>query len=722
MSHISGQSTADPDLPVSMIRVSATQPKGDLTAPTVEPLTPCTGNHHSLQDTQSPERIATAACSVLRLLRLPLLLDNILRNIDGGEPLSQGLQSALSQRSIRERQLMRRFASDLCCACDNLLSEDPSLADEDIEMEHGQAHQQKQKAEAVVEDRAELEPSMETPTPVCLAPIADKNHGTLHKSCGKVTSSDAQAHAGHNAAVQSDLQETEKSGRQLSDTEVIEDMIGSDSEAFCTATFKPSRPVGKSMCSHLGNEDSSTLATKTVTRATSPKTTPSMEPMTPERTPSQPTFREATILTSPKDDCLLNQAIVDFIRHSYEQVRRLSLMDNSQETYKALFELLLTHATQIDREQEDKALWSDGLQWVSLLEAGYKERQKGTVAYALTAISFARWHASEVQLIDGATTKGAAQEPQLDKLIRELLDNPGKMTVLRLMEDQMALFLDIGKTDLSKFRRDLESEGLPLSSSLPPPRRGELDDLCTLVQEPIDGDRLLIVGTGLEFGIESIYKLGGTTWLNDEVILACLHLSDRLPFVRVGFSIPVHRQTEAHGLISRPFETAADQLADWHSRTEEESRLVCFFPILSHEEHFSLLEINERKGCIFHYDSQSKGEYRDIKKACEKEFPYYQFLEEPALQQNDGHNCGPLVIKHARSRMLNLPVMPRSAETYDACELRSEAVQILRTAWDGGALVAAPKPGKRKRGVRVKRQAERQAKRREGGTFIPSDE
>ncbi|KPA38771.1 hypothetical protein FLAG1_08395 [Fusarium langsethiae] len=672
----SGQSTADLDPPISLSRTSVAQPERDPTTCVVEPLTPCTADHHSSQDTHSPERTASAARSLLHLLRLPLILDGILRNVDEGEQLSQRLRSALSQRSVRERQRIRSFANDLCCACDDLLDEGPSLVDEDIDAEGGQAHQQKHKGEAAVEDRAGLEPSMEPPVPICLAAIAGKKKDdTVFERCDEMVSSGTQPRMDHNAATQFDLQDTEKSGPRLPEAEVA-DIGGLNSEAFCTATFRPSSPVGKSICSRLVAEDSSTSAVKAAPLVTFPKATPSIEPLTPERTPSRTGFREVTVLTPPKDNYLLDQVIGDFIHDSYEQVRRFNLPGNSQETYKALFDSLPTRATQVDREQKDEILWSGGSQWVSLLEAGYGERQKGTIAYALTALSFARWHASQVQLIDGATTtQGAAQgvsarilgprprpedenglrvwersrkklnthlargrkwarlveelgigillknpwqlakssQPQLDILIRGLLGDPEKMTVLELLTDQVALFLDIGKTDSGKFRKDLETEGLPLSSPLPPLKRGELGDLYTLVRDSIDGDRLLIAETDFEFGVESIQKLDGTTWLNDEVILACLHLSDRLPFVRIGFSIPVHQQTEVHRPMPRPFERAAKQLEEWRSMTEEQSWLICFFPLLQHENHFSLLEVNERERCVFHYDSLSKGECNDIK-------------------------------------------------------------------------------------------------------------
>lgn len=80
----------------------------------------------------------------------------------------------------------------------------------------------------------------------------------------------------------------------------------------------------------------------------------------------------------------------------------MSLPESSPGTYKALFDALGT--------QESEDGWSDGSQWVSLVEAGNGERHKGSIRYALTATAFARWHASQVRLLDGVVAQKAAKE------------------------------------------------------------------------------------------------------------------------------------------------------------------------------------------------------------------------------------------------------------------------------------------------------------------------
>ena len=186
------------------------------------------------------------------------------------------------------------------------------------------------------------------------------------------------------------------------------------------------------------------------------------------------------------------------------------------------------------------------------------------------------------------------------------------MAVLRLLADQMTLLLETGKTNPDEFYSGLESNGLQVSDSGSITRCVELDAFYKQVLNSITCDTILVAGTDFRFGVESLRRLGATRWLNDEVILACLHVADKLSFIRVGFSIPIHRQTRAHDAIPRPFERAAKQMAAWH-QVEAQSPLVCFFPLFQHQNHFSLLEINEREGFIYHYDSMGQGENADVK-------------------------------------------------------------------------------------------------------------
>ncbi|KAM5354951.1 hypothetical protein ACJ41O_001597 [Fusarium nematophilum] len=529
-----------------------------------------------------------------------------------------------------------------------------------------------------------LDPSSSPDPPPSLQPlrstkpthIAENEEGDIAlEGRNEVPSSDTQPRAENDDVKQSTFQHTNGRDPQLIHVEDVNERSGPSLDAFCTATFRPKTGVGDGTGVMVSGTSASMAGTTLM--AGSPNVMPSIEPMTPERTPSPIGLRGATPPRQP-DDCergcldLLDQAVDDFVHDSHEQIRQFSSRGNSRETYKALFDSLGNEANETG---EERTRWSDGSEWVSLLEAGHGERHKGTICYALTAIAFARWHTSQVRLVDGATTaQKAAQEvsarilgpkpeddennrkewerrrkrlgthltrgrkwsrlveelgsgillknawqlaksPELalETLVKGLPGSPEKATVLRLLADQMTLLMETGRTNPDKFRYDLKSEGLPFSDPCSSTGCVELDGLYEQVRDSITGDMLLVKGTDFRFGVDSLLRLGGTRWLNDEVILACLHLSDKLAFVRVGFSIPIHRQTRSHSTIPRPFERAAKQMAEWHHQAEARSRLVCFFPLFQHQNHFSLLEINEREGSIFHYDPMGEGENADVK-------------------------------------------------------------------------------------------------------------
>ncbi|RKL09832.1 hypothetical protein BFJ70_g16599 [Fusarium oxysporum] len=110
---------------------------------------------------------------------------------------------------------------------------------------------------------------------------------------------------------------------------------------------------------------------------------------------------------------LLDQSVADFIRESYEQVQRLSLPGNSQDTYKALFDAL-----QAQTEEENE--WSDGSQWVAVVEAGDNDRCMGSIRFALTACGFAQWHQSQVRWLERAacmTTQLASDVDEENKTL-----------------------------------------------------------------------------------------------------------------------------------------------------------------------------------------------------------------------------------------------------------------------------------------------------------------
>jgi hypothetical protein len=60
--------------------------------------------------------------------------------------------------------------------------------------------------------------------------------------------------------------------------------------------------------------------------------------------------------------------------------------------------------------------------------------------------------------------------------------------------------------------------------------------------------------------------------------------------------------------MPRPFEMAVKKIAAWHNEADDSAKLVSFFPLFQNQNHFTLLEVNERDDCIYHYDSLSEVE------------------------------------------------------------------------------------------------------------------
>ncbi|KAL7940605.1 hypothetical protein V8C42DRAFT_337091 [Trichoderma barbatum] len=368
---------------------------------------------------------------------------------------------------------------------------------------------------------------------------------------------------------------------------------------------------------------------------------------------------------------ILEQPIEEFARESCEQIRPFASLEDPA-TYKVLYDSLKC------MEDEKKPKWSSGTEWASLVTKGYNSRQIGSVNYAMTAMAFTKWHTSQVALLSDMSSSTASQLKNWDRqrkkinthlargrkwcrlvknlsigilfknpwdlvktkdatltwFIEKISEDQGKMFILKSLTTQLEYLFNNGKTDNRKFENELRREGY-LADNNKKSVDTLLDTLYSEVEQSISN---------------SLQRLKGNTWLNDDVIIACLHLSDKMEFVRIGFSVPIHKPASPNSPIKRPFERPAAQVATWHKELGES--LVCFFPLLQYNNHFTLLEINYREGYIFHYNS-IKSNSNDVKEAYEKEqvLSNFRFIEQEAIQQTDYSSCGLMVIKHAQSRM-----------------------------------------------------------------------
>lgn len=182
-----------------------------------------------------------------------------------------------------------------------------------------------------------------------------------------------------------------------------------------------------------------------------------------------------------------------------------------------------------------------------------------------------------------------------------------------MLSNQVELLLETGKTDQDLFSKELLRDGLLSYEEAPSSaEHSELNVLLESVQS-LGLEKLQLNDSTFTFCVESLLKLSSSRWLNDEVILACMHLSDKHGFVRVGFSVPIHQQTRSTKTMARPFERASKQISQWHNELKKSTSLVSFFPIFQRQNHFSLLEINEKDSIIYHFDPLATDENTDVK-------------------------------------------------------------------------------------------------------------
>lgn len=182
---------------------------------------------------------------------------------------------------------------------------------------------------------------------------------------------------------------------QLIRVEDTNDGSESISDVFCTATFQHKSGDGEDLRADAAASTVSAGASGTPPVASSPNITPSAEPINNLRAAGRQTSASNVgwiSLTNP-----LTTSSMTVPRRYSSSVR-----PGTRQRRTRLSSILL--------EGEDGTKWPDGSEWVSLVEAGYSQRHRGSIRYALTAIAFARWHASQVRLIDSTTYQKAAQE------------------------------------------------------------------------------------------------------------------------------------------------------------------------------------------------------------------------------------------------------------------------------------------------------------------------
>lgn len=116
-------------------------------------------------------------------------------------------------------------------------------------------------------------------------------------------------------------------------------------------------------------------------------------------TPSIPSpFKDALTEDVPEQEKnifahqMLHQSIGDFTQEARLIIKRFSSPREPDATHLTLISYL--QYAGVNNEKTG----TDGSEWLSLVEAGHKDHQLGTIKYAIATMAFTRWHESRVNL------------------------------------------------------------------------------------------------------------------------------------------------------------------------------------------------------------------------------------------------------------------------------------------------------------------------------------
>jgi hypothetical protein len=316
-------------------------------------------------------------------LQLTPILDAILDIRVEEQTFGQAVKEALTQRPSSDQYRIRSFAYSIWQNCDNIHKPVPDYINEN----NGNRSQDY--------TQPALESNIESPLFIDHGGTLEDDSLTLQKR-NDLCSHDAQLSAHENDVGQSAGCYIDGEKPQLI-CDAEEDRNTPDlrgTEAFGPGLESSNKAEAGAVVSSM----SSSVANTIIMASSSPSISMNFETM-----PSPTGYEEHSFLVQ-EDRCgqhclaLIDQGIDDFVYDSQQQVGEFSSPGNSGETYKALSDLLKDGT---ENSTQDQVQWSDGTEWLSLLESWHGERKKGTIRYAITAMAFARWHTSSVRLIKG---------------------------------------------------------------------------------------------------------------------------------------------------------------------------------------------------------------------------------------------------------------------------------------------------------------------------------
>lgn len=245
----------------------------------------------------------------------------------------------------------------------------------------------------------------------------------------------------------------------------------------------------------------------------------------------------------------------------------------------------------------------------------------------------------------------------MERLIQQLERDERKCLIVSLLRDQVDLLFKEGTVSESNFCEKLRENNFRYTGykSLPECLNIELRDFRHKLQQSMTGHHLVTKDTNYIFEAKSLTRLRSAQWLNNDLILACMHLSLKQPFVRVGWSIPTH---EKDLLQPESLKAAADVIKKWKLKAKQEQH-ISFFPLFQRNNHFSLLEINTSESYIYHYDScldALNGEENPDIKVCAQIYDHLNIHKPSAANVVAGSLCDGIPAVQLRGKGKSLAI------------------------------------------------------------------
>ncbi|TPX11397.1 uncharacterized protein E0L32_007816 [Thyridium curvatum] len=265
------------------------------------------------------------------------------------------------------------------------------------------------------------------------------------------------------------------------------------------------------------------------------------------------------------------------------------------------------------------------------------------------------------------------------RLDREFWLDARKGRLLPLLDEQVTILIKEGNTNLSLFLASLESSGIRRGIGIQWGCAGRdphgLDSLLRALNQVLEGSdsHNLMVRDKIEVPLTSFDNLRPGRWLDMWLIAAAIELTDKPSWVRCGLSVPLHQLKEGECVpIEKPFGLWRKKIDSSRTEHMDDEKQVYLCPLNINNNHFTLLEINERTEMIYHYDSIAG---MDVRLGKEETTPVQQLVEQAEFHdlgltyqeaQEDSSSCGLMVIHNAMLRMTG-----REVESWELYKIAS---------------------------------------------------